>query len=123
MKYTLINECMSPNLSPLEQILVNRGLKINDLENYINADDSCINPPESLGEENLKAGLAAILQTVNKNGTVLVVVDCDCDGYTSGALIVNYLYDIFPSWVSNNLSVYLHDGKQHGLNDCIDYIK
>ena len=123
MKYTLINEYMSPNLSPLEQILVNRGLKMNDLENYINADDSCINPPESLGEENLKAGLTAVLQTVNKNGTVLVVVDCDCDGYTSGALIVNYLYDIFPSWVSNNLSVYLHDGKQHGLNDCIDYIK
>ena len=55
MKYTLINEYMSPNLSPLEQILVNRGLKINDLENYINADYSCINPPESLGEENLKA--------------------------------------------------------------------
>jgi single-stranded DNA-specific DHH superfamily exonuclease len=37
---------------------------------------------------------------------------------TSSALLINYLYDIFPSWVENHLIWYIHSGKQHGLSDC-----
>ena len=52
----------------------------------------------------------------------MVVVDCDCDGFTSAAILMNYLYKIFPSWVENNLYYYLHENKAHGLEDCIDWI-
>lgn len=53
---------------------------------------------------------------------MLVIVDADADGYTSAALLINYLYDIFPSWVVNHVDWYMHEGKQHGLNDCINFI-
>ena len=53
---------------------------------------------------------------------MLVIVDSDCDGYTSSALLLNYLYDLFPSFVLNNVKYYIHEGKEHGLSDVIDYI-
>ena len=76
----------------------------------------------SLGETNLKNGLMAIINTVKENADALVIVDCDCDGYTSAALLINYLYKLFPSWVVNHLDWYMHDSKQHGLSDCIDFV-
>ena len=53
---------------------------------------------------------------------MLVVVDSDCDGYTSSALLLNYLYDLFPSFILNNTKYYIHDGKEHGLSDVMEYI-
>ncbi len=52
----------------------------------------------------------------------MVIVDCDCDGYTAAALLINYLYKLFPSWVNNKINWFMHEGKQHGLKDCINYI-
>ena len=46
-----------------------------------------------------------------------MIVDSDCDGFTSSALLINYLYDLFPAWVQNNLDWFIHSGKQHGLSD------
>ena len=76
----------------------------------------------SLGETNLKNGLMAIINTVKEDADALVIVDCDCDGYTSAALLINYLYKLFPSWVINHLDWYMHDSKQHGLSDCMDFV-
>lgn len=52
----------------------------------------------------------------------MIIVDCDCDGYTAAALLINYLYKLFPAWVNNHLNWIMHDGKQHGLSDCINQI-
>lgn len=48
------------------------------------------------------------------------VYKCDVDGYCSSAILINYLYEIFPDWVEKHVSWYHHTGKQHGLNDVID---
>ena len=53
---------------------------------------------------------------------MLIVVDCDCDGFTSSAILINYLYELFPAWVENKLSFFLHENKEHGLGDCMEYI-
>lgn len=50
----------------------------------------------------------------------LRVCKSDADGFTSSAILINYLHDLFPAWVENNLTYILHTGKQHGLNDHID---
>lgn len=123
MKYELINPNNNSSLSPLERILTNRGIKEEDLNAYINADSSCINSPDSLGIENLRQAALAIMKAVCNDKKAIIIVDCDCDGYTSAALLVNYFYDQFPSWTESCLDVYLHDGKQHGLKDCIDIAK
>ena len=64
----------------------------------------------------------AIVNTIRQDADALIIIDCDCDGYTSAALLINYLYKLFPSWVVNHLKWYMHDSKQHGLSDCINFV-
>lgn len=119
MKYQLIKP-INQSYSIIEQILTNRGIPINEIEHYLNTADSDINPPQALGQEKLRAAAAALIQTINVNEHAIVVVDSDADGFTSSAILINYLHDLFPAWVENNLTYILHTGKQHGLNDHID---
>ena len=121
MKYELINK-PNDNFSAIQQILYNRGIAEKDILHYLNLSDDDINSPLLLGEENLKQGLFAILHAIQFNQKAVIVVDCDCDGYTSAALLINYLYKIFPTWVINHVNWYMHDSKQHGLSDCFDSI-
>ena len=121
MKYQLINK-PNKNFSAIQQILYNRGIAEDEILHYVNLSDQDINSPLSLGETNLKNGLMAIINTIKEDADALVIVDCDCDGYTSAALLINYLYKLFPSWVVNHLDWYMHDSKQHGLSDCIDFV-
>ena len=121
MKYELINK---PNkkFSAIQQILYNRGIAKNEIPHYMNLSDQDINSPLLLGEQNLKDGLKLLLNTISKDRNALIIVDCDCDGYTSAAFLINYLYRIFPTWTNNHLNWIMHSGKQHGLSDCIDKI-
>ena len=48
-------------------------------------------------------------------------MDCDADGFTSAAIIINYLYTLDES-IKNRIYYILHAGKQHGLEDTIDQI-
>jgi len=70
----------------------------------------------------LSAAAALLSETISNNNRCLVIVDSDADGFTSSAILINYLHDLFPAWVENNLDYRVHDGKQHGLNDHIDWI-
>lgn len=46
----------------------------------------------------------------------------DCDGFTSAAIISNYLYTLYPDWTHEHLKHILHGGKEHGLSDVMDKI-
>ena len=122
MKYKLIAPTIQ-GYSAVEQILVNRGILHSDIKKYLNTTDEDINSFKLLGEETLKMGAKMLINCVKNNESCLVVVDSDCDGYTSSALLINYLHDAFPSWTENKIKYFLHSGKQHGLSDCIDLAK
>ena len=46
---------------------------------------------------------------------MFIQVDSDCDGYTSAAVLMNYLNFHFPYFVQNNITYRMHEGKQQGL--------
>lgn len=121
MKYKLI-KTPDKNLTPTVQVLYNRGIDLNDIHHYLNTTDADINSAEMFGETNVKAAVSALASAINNNLDTLVLVDCDCDGYTAAAILINYLYDLFPAFVENHLKYYLHEDKTHGLSDCMDYI-
>ena len=121
MKYKLIKP-INKEYSIIEQILTNRGIALEQIPHYLHTTDSDINPPEALGQDKLKAAAALLIKIISSNGKTLVIIDSDADGFTSSAILINYLYDLFPSWVDNKLEYILHTGKQHGLNDHIDDI-
>lgn len=121
MKFQLIN---NDNIfsSTAAHILFNRGIAVEDMNHYLNTTDKDINDFLLLGENRLMAAARILVSVVECSKKTLIVVDSDCDGYTSAAILINYLYDLFPSWVTNHLEWYIHSGKQHGLSDCIDLI-
>lgn len=116
MKYKLISK-VNPHLKPIEQVLLNRGIPYVDLKMYLNTTDEMINSPLMFGEDLMREATAALIKTIQANRKAILIVDSDCDGFTSSAILLNYLHLLFPAWVENNLIWILHEGKEHGLKD------
>ncbi|AXF52517.1 MAG: single-stranded-DNA-specific exonuclease [Caudoviricetes sp.] len=121
MKYKLIKP-INPKYSAIEQILANRGVDYKDIPHYLNTTDNDINDFDLLGHKNLENAARELIYVINNNKKACVIVDCDVDGYTASASMINYLYSLFPSWVTNRLKWIHHQGKSHGLNDLLDEI-
>ena len=56
-----------------------------------------------------------LISHIGQNDKIFIQVDADCDGYTSAAILINYLNCLFPHFVQTQISYRVHDGKQHGL--------
>ena len=121
MKYQLINP-INQSYSTIEQILTNRGVPYNEVYHYLNTTDNDINSFKELDVLKLRAAAKILMKTIQDNHRCLIIVDSDADGFTSSAILINYLYDLFPVWVKNKIDYRVHEGKQHGLNDHIDQI-
>lgn len=113
MKYRLVNpELNSPYL---ENLLRERGIE--DVKEYIKPTQNYLNDPAKL--DNIEKGAELYLNVIKHNGNILIVVDSDCDGFTSATIIYQYTKKIAPEI---KISYLLHEGKQHGLQDHIDTI-
>ena len=110
MEYQLINP-RRPGTSAIEQVLLNRGIK--DVQHYLNTVDSDILSPLDL--DNIEKGAKLLVSHIAQGSKVLVIIDSDCDGYCSSAILINYLNNLFPAFVQNNISYKPHSGKQHGI--------
>jgi single-stranded-DNA-specific exonuclease len=121
MKYKLIKERQN-NLTTVEQIMYNRGIEADEYSHYLHLTDNDINSPEDFGEDKMEKAKDFILEMIEDNQYCLVVVDCDCDGYTSAAILINYLHDLAPEWVETRVQYFLHDDKTHGISDAMETI-
>ena len=110
MEYQLINP-RRPGTSAIEQVLLNRGIQ--DVQHYLNTVDSDILSPLDL--DNMKKGVELLVSHIAQGSKTFVIVDSDCDGYCSSAILINYLNHLFPAFVQNNISYSPHTGKQHGI--------
>ncbi len=121
MQYKLIKP-IKQQYSPIEQILTNRGISLQNIPLYLNTTDEVINSPLKFGQKLMRQAATTLIKHIQKNDSILFIVDSDCDGFTSSAIFINYLHNLFPSWVENKVRYILHNGKQHGLNDHIEDI-
>lgn len=122
MQYELINNGKK-SFNPIEQVLLNRGIKKEDIVQFLNPDDNNILDPLLLN--NMARGAKMLLLHIQNADRIHFVVDADCDGFCSSAALINYLNYLFPSCVQNYVTYSLHDGKQHGiiLKDIPDDVK
>lgn len=112
MEYKLISE-KKDNLSVIQQILINRGIALKDIDHYLNTTENDNLDPSII--ERIKDGAIMLIKHINNNDKILLQVDSDCDGYTSSSLLLNYLYQLFPYYVQNNILYRFHSGKEHGI--------
>ncbi|GLI82556.1 putative SPBc2 prophage-derived single-strand DNA-specific exonuclease YorK [Rossellomorea marisflavi] len=107
MKYQLKGENNLDNI--IETIFSNRGVR--DVDRFINLDESVLCDYSALS--NIQVAVELILKHVRNNSKIFVQVDSDCDGYTSAAIIINYLNKVFNHEI--DLVWRLQEGKEHGV--------
>ena len=112
MRYQLIAP-RDEALSAVEQVLFNRGINPKDIEHFKYPSVNDLVSPEKL--EHIKDGVTMLISHIERNDKIFIQVDSDCDGYTSSAILINYLNCLFPHYVQTQISYRIHDGKQHGL--------
>ena len=115
MKYRLRNNYSTNPDKALKEILIDRG--VNDIENFMNPSIECeLNP---FGLKNIDAAADLLLYHLRKNSKILFIVDADCDGFTSSSILWLYIQHTFPEV---ELEFTVHEHKQHGLDDKVDWI-
>lgn len=106
--------------TPVEQVLCGRGIPQDQIETWLNAGWPQINDWNLL--DNIEDAVYKVYETIIKDNDIIVVVDCDLDGYTSASIFINYLDNYFPDYCEHKIRWLHHEGKQHGLSDVIDQI-
>lgn len=119
MRYKLIAPVQEK--STFAQVLLNRGVQREDISKFTTTTIKDVSKPELFGTEKMKAAVEMVARHISAHDKTIIIVDPDVDGNTSSAVLLNYLYNFFPEW-TESVKFYFHEGKQHGLNDCIDYI-
>lgn len=122
MKIKLYDDNRFSKIPPKVQVCLNRGIKIDKIPSYLTNTFEHINPAEAFDESLLKQAATRLITTISANKKAFVIVDSDCDGWTSAAHLINYLYEAFPTWTKTKLEYGLHEGKQHGINDLLDIL-
>ena len=115
MRYRLRKEYSTNPDKALKELLQDRGVQ--DIEQFMNPTMLCENDPYQL--KNVDAAAEMLLHHLREKHKILFVVDADCDGFTSSAILWLYIKHIFPEV---ELEFTVHDHKQHGLNDKVDWI-
>lgn len=104
--------------SLLEQILYNRGFTSREeINHYLTTDETDLLPPTLL--DNMQEGAKILAKHISYGNNTLLIIDADADGFSSSAILLNYLNRLFPSWVQNKVDYFIHSGKQHGLEDAM----
>ena len=121
MKYKLYKDTV-PEYSALQQILYNRGIPVEKQKEWLSAGWEQIYDWTELSPQKMEDACNLLYEKIENNECVLFNVDPDVDGFTSSAIIINYLYDRFPDWATDHIGYILHNGKEHGLKDIIEEI-
>ena len=115
MKCKLVNENFKENYT--DKLLCSRGLKEEELEMFYNPTPSLLQSPHEL--LNIAIGANLLIKHLQLGSDIAIVVDSDVDGFTSAAIMWQYLTNASKTI---SLTSFLHDGKGHGLSDTISNI-
>ena len=115
MRYRLRKEYSTNPDKALKELLQDRGVQ--DIENFMNPTEACELNPHDL--KNIDIAAEKLLYHLRRNSDILFIVDCDADGFTSSAILWLYIKHIFPE---ARLDFTVHEHKQHGLDDKVDWI-
>ena len=111
MKYNLKNQMQG---QAVETVLDNRNIE--NVHLFLNP---VVSETHYSLLDNVDKAVDTFIKHAKQGSKILVIVDSDTDGYTSSALLCNYMREI-------NLEpiIHIHSGKQHGITpDAIRYIE
>lgn len=109
MKYEVINpEILDKDIVSL--VFNNRGIEDEKIFDYIECDkDFRTNPLDFV---NMQKAIDLLTKHIYINSTIRILVDADCDGYMSSALMYNVIKELSPE---ADVDFIHHKEKKHGL--------
>ena len=113
MEYKIINEKLESDLDAISQVLFNRGIKKEDISHYLNTTDDDILEPTLL--DNIEEGCEMLINCIANDKNMFVIPDVDADGFTSAAILINYLSLVNEDYVKEHIFYGINDDKVHGI--------
>ena len=108
MNYKLKHNLPHKDDNYLSSILKSRG--IGDVTTYLNPTRNLLLDPQMLN--NIELGVELLHRHLDSGSHIFLQVDSDTDGYTSSAVLYNYIMKVCPT---ANITYRFHEGKQHGI--------
>lgn len=108
MKVKLINNDIREDYG--KNLLRARGIE--DVDKFLNPDESCLQDWRDL--DNIEKGVE-LIDSLPDNSSMAIIVDCDTDGFTSAAILIQYLVKSHTKFTG--FDFYIHEGKAHGLEE------
>lgn len=105
IRYKLIGDNDIRN--PVQSLLKTRGIEGDRLQTFFQAGCESVIDPFRLN--NMKEACDVVHQNLGKK--IFTLVDCDTDGFTSAAMLVNFL----EGELKQEVDYYVHSDKTHGL--------
>lgn len=99
----------------------NRNIIDGILEKHGYTKEELLNPSSKYktGYYNMEKAANRIIKAIKEEEIIGILVDDDCDGFTSSAVMKSYLHKL-----GKEIIPFFHEEKQHGLNDSlVDEIK
>lgn len=113
MKHNLINPIIKENY--IENLLRARGIK--NIDKFLNPSIENVQDPFDL--DNMQKGIDLLLDSIGEEKNICLIVDCDCDGYCSAAIMYQFIKEIAPE---TEIEYLVHQGKAHGFEEHINYL-
>lgn len=110
MNYKLKYDLPHDAATCLGWLLDARGIE--DIEKYVYP--SAENELDPYLLDNIREAAGKLMEHLGRGSKILILIDSDCDGLTSGSMLWNYIKEYKPF---ADLSFMCHEHKAHGLGD------
>ena len=112
MKYNIKTECTFGR-KLYDIVLENRGLSKEDVKFLTNPTSEYQELPFKL--RNMDKAIELFMRELDDESNIGILVDADCDGFTSSALMYTFLINECQV-PKDKIEVFFHEGKLHGLD-------
>ena len=108
MKIKLVNDNITSDYT--KNLLRSRG--VDNVDEFLSPSEKNLQSWEDL--DNIKLGVDLVKNTINDKKPYAILIDPDNDGFTSFAILYQYLKRLNPE---KEIEYFVHSAKQHGLED------
>lgn len=108
MKIKLVNDNITSDYT--KNLLRSRG--VDNIDDFLSPSEKNLQSWEDL--DNIKLGVDLVKNTINDKKPYGILIDPDNDGFTSFAILYQYLKRLNPE---KEIEYFVHSAKQHGLED------
>lgn len=108
MKIKLVNDNITSDYT--KNLLRARG--VDNIDDFLSPSEKNLQCWEDL--DNIKLGVDLVKNTINDKKPYAILIDPDNDGFTSFAILYQYLKRLNPE---KEIEYFVHSAKQHGLED------